>query len=142
MKSSEQKHSSQSNQQPSKKDQPFFAKSEEDAFAHDQQRDHSSFSPGDHPVQAKLKIHPSNDQYEKEADSVADKVVNQMHTPQSVQRKEQENEVQKSVLSNPISSIQRQRAFESPSALEQNSANQGSDLLQTKSEGDSGDTSS
>ena len=63
------------------------------------------------PIQAKLTVGPANDRYEQEADRVARQVVQRIHAPvsnsstqgESVQRKEDEDELQRK----PIAPIQR-----------------------------------
>lgn len=62
------------------------------------------------PIQAKLTVGPVNDQYEQEADSVAQRVVEQINTPVA-QRQEMPKEDEEKVQTKPIiSSIQREEA--------------------------------
>lgn len=77
-------------------------------------------------VQPKLEVHPSDDVFEKEADAMADRVMKRTgSTPTDQPNKPGGgNQVQLTPLQDKISRVQRQRAFESPTILEQNSANQ------------------
>ncbi|MDP4262875.1 MAG: DUF4157 domain-containing protein [Bacteroidota bacterium] len=81
-------------------------------------------------VQAQLEIHPSDDVYEKEADAMADRVMQHEHAapPASPETPNDSNnkgnsQVKTMPLSNNISRLQRKRAFESPTPLELNTAN-------------------
>jgi hypothetical protein len=108
---------------------PFFQKKDTEAFFGG--KEPGFFNPGKTQsiIQPKLNIHPANDPFEKEADAVAERVVQQLHSPPVVQRQKSDEEetVQTMPLSQSISSLQMQRPFESPTILEQNSANSGSD---------------
>lgn len=58
------------------------------------------------PIQAKLTLGPAGDAYEQEADQVADQVVRQIES-ESVQRQEEEEELQMKPLAGDIRSLQR-----------------------------------
>lgn len=150
MKSSEHKTSSSASGLQAKNKSTFFSKKQgEDSVparessqfdAVQSKAQPAPFFPGAGTnVQAKLKVHPADDHFEKEADNAADRVVQDMHSP-AVQKKgsDEKNGIQTSRLVNGISSVQAQRAFESPSALEQNSASNGEQEmpLQKKSGGE------
>jgi hypothetical protein len=143
MKSSEQKASSSSNHLESKDVNPFFSKVRGGAFGQEQTKA-TPFFAGNKPIQTKLKVHPSDDQHEKEADTAADHVVEHLHAPHSVQKQENDEEaaIQTMRIGNGISSLQTQRAFESPSAMEKNSASNGEQemALQTKRESTADET--
>lgn len=79
-------------QGPEKKDQPFFSKT------NDTETQSSKSSPF---FQAKLTVGQPGDQYEKEADSVADKVVNQSNRAAPVQKKGIRGFIQRITLATP-----------------------------------------
>lgn len=74
---------------PAKKETPFFSKDSEQGFFGSSGKQGSFFSSSKNAssVQAKLTVGKADDQYEKEADSVADRVVQRMNTEETVQRK-------------------------------------------------------
>src|SRR5438046_1526365 len=127
MKSSEQKTSSSSNLHSSKNDSAFFAKKNGEATASGKesapltvQTKPSStpfFANNGGIIQPKLEVHPSDDKYEKEADTMADRVM--QHVPAAPPADSSKgsgggNAVQTMPVSNGISRLQRMRAFESP----------------------------
>jgi len=149
MKSSEHKTSPGASRLQAKNKSTFFAKKNGEGSVPTKDSSHSYpvqtkaqptpfFASTANHVQAKLKIHPGDDHYEKEADNVADRVVENLHSP-VVQKQDNDEKdgIQKMRLGNGISSLQAQRAFESPSALEQNSASNGEQEMpvQKKSDG-------
>ncbi|HVU55772.1 MAG TPA: DUF4157 domain-containing protein [Puia sp.] len=89
--------------------------------------------------QPKLKVHPAGDAYEREADAHADRITQQAYTNPPVQRMrtDEDETAQAMPLPGSISHLQAQRAFESPSAMEQNSAGGDEMSLQSK-EGNGG----
>ena len=148
MKSSEHKTSPGASRLHAKNKSTFFAKKKGEGSVPAKESLHSSVQTKAQPtpffasvgtnVQAKLKVHPGDDHYEREADNVADRVVQHLHSPAVQKQDSDEKEgIQTMRLGNGISSLQAQRAFESPSALEQNSASNGEQEmpLQTKSDG-------
>jgi hypothetical protein len=132
MKSTESKVSKTSSALQSKSKGAFFAKKKNEAFGPEktssspiQTKSPSTpfFTNSGNALQSKLEVHPSDDVYEKEADSMADRVT-QKTSSGSADPPTQPNDInQATPLSNSISRLQRQRAFESPTALEQNTAN-------------------
>lgn len=133
MKFTESKSSTPAALKHTTENNPFFSKARSGVFDPENHSKEPFFS-GIHQVQAKLKIHPADDAYEKEADAVADQVVKQVNSPPPVQRKETDEGNRHALpLSNNISSVQTRRVFESPTALEQSSAQTEDNLgLQTK----------
>lgn len=135
MKSTESKASRTTSQIQAKRDGSFFAKNAE-ANGPEQTSATSSlqtkpsptpFFNGNHGIQAKLEIHPSDDAFEKEADAMADRVMQHEHAAPPASPNDANGNGDKPVspgsLSNSINRLQRQRAFESPTPLEMNTAN-------------------
>ncbi|HEY6504244.1 MAG TPA: DUF4157 domain-containing protein [Chitinophagaceae bacterium] len=117
-----------------KNDSSFFAKKNETSGptttqAQSLQTKSSSapFFNGHNAVQTKLEINPSDDVYEKEADSMADKVMQHEHATPPANPDDPNNNgdsgVKTTLPGNKISRLQRKRAFESPTPLELNTAN-------------------
>ncbi|WP_160717572.1 DUF4157 domain-containing protein [Chitinophaga solisilvae] len=118
---------------------PFFARAGAGGFDHASDTG-APFFTGTSPVQAKLKVHPADDVYEQEADAMADKVVQEAPAAAAGAPQGGDDEgIQKKPLHNGFRAAQRQRAFESPTAMEQNSAHAAGAMetpLQAKSSGD------
>lgn len=134
MKSSETKASKPASKLQPKSRDPFFGKKNGEASGPEQtsklspvQTKSSStpfFNNGITAVQPKLEVHPSDDIYEKEADAMADRVVQHEHSAPAGDPPDAPGENnQASPLNNAISRLQRKRAFESPTPLELNTAN-------------------
>src|SRR5689334_11771785 len=93
MKSSEHKSTTGASRSQDKNKSTFFAKKEGDNAAQAKESSHSSpvqtkspstpFFNNGNTIQPKLEIHPSDDVYEKEADAVAEKVMQHEHAPPS-----------------------------------------------------------
>lgn len=128
MKKVDSKSPFQSGLQRSVSSRPFFSNAGKGGFEQPGNMAVPFFSQP--PVQAKLKVHPSDDVFEKEADAMADKVVQGKQA--TAESGEESNGVQA------FRNIQRQRAFESPTVLEQNHAAAAPENvnLQRKAEGD------
>ena len=132
MKSSESKVSSTSSNLQAKSKHAFFGQEKGEAFGSDKASSHAvqtktggtPFFNNTNGIQAKLEVHPSDDVYEKEADAMADQVMQKTGSSGDAPPKPNENN-SFTPLSNSISRVQRQRAFESPTVLEQNTANLG-----------------
>ncbi len=122
MKSSEQKTSSSSRHSRDNDNRSFFSKTKGESHSQDQPGSTPFF-----PVQSKLEINPSDDVYEKEADAMADKVMQHEHSTPPANPEDAnnngDNRIKATSLNNKISRLQRKRAFESPTPLELNTAN-------------------
>ena len=139
MKSKESKTSKSASHQQTRSSNAFFGKKIGESFAPEQTSTHSqiqtkaSSTPffGNSVIQTKLEVHPSDDVYEKEADAMADRIMQHEHAaPLTNPDDGSNNGIKTTPLHNSISRLQRQRAFESPTILETNSVNQtGADEL-------------
>src|SRR5690349_2408278 len=116
MKSSESKVSSTSSNLQAKSKHAFFGPEKGEAFSSDKASSHAvQTKTGGTPffnangIQAKLEVHPSDDVFEKEADSMADQVMQKSGSSGDAPPKPNENN-SLSPLSNSISRVQRQRA--------------------------------
>jgi hypothetical protein len=139
MKSSEHKSTPAASRLQAKNRSTFFAKKKGENAGPSKESSHSSpvqskaqatpfFGNTASNLQAKLQVQPAGDAYEKEADTMADRVTQQMPIsspapPNSGGEENNNNGIQPTPLANGISRLQRQRAFESPNILEKNSAN-------------------
>ena len=82
-------------------------------------------------IQPSLKLHPADDVYEREAEKMADLIVSQN------QHRSAASDDPPPSPSTGLTAVQRQRAFESPSILEQNSAHGGEETdLQRQENGE------
>jgi len=166
MKSTEPQASITASRLQTKSKSAFFAKQQREASGPEKGSIHSSvqtkpqsslfFTNSGNSVQPKLEVHPSDDSYEKEADAMADGVMQQSRgsRPDPQKGSGEGNQVQKTPLYYNISHIQRQRAFESPTVLELNTSNLSPsdemplqrkskpDFIQAKEEGSASDAPS
>lgn len=166
MRSTESKASIAASRLQTKSKSAFFAKQQREASGPEKGSIHSSiqtkpqsslfFTNSGNSVQSKLEVHPSDDSYEKEADAMADGVMQQSRVslPDPQKGSNEGNHVQKTPLYQNISHVQRQRAFESPTVLELNTSNLSPsdemplqrkstpDFIQAKEEGSAGDAPS
>jgi hypothetical protein len=150
MKSTEPKSSTTAQRPKEATGNTFFSKGEGEALGLENEpvqaffSEPKSSSPFFDAIQPKLKVHPSNDVYEKEADAAAERVVQDMHHTPTVQRQEKAVEgLQTKPLAESLTPVQTKRAFDSPTPLELNNAdNENERPLQTKADGETESASS
>ncbi|HET6996194.1 MAG TPA: DUF4157 domain-containing protein, partial [Chitinophagaceae bacterium] len=130
MKSSESKTSKPASRLQGKRNGSFFGKKNGEVAGpeHTSVQTKASSTPFfGNAIQTKLEINPSDDVYEKEADAMADKVMQHEHAPPPTNPDDPNNNgdsgVKPTLAANKISRLQRKRAFESPTPLELNTAN-------------------
>src|SRR6187401_463561 len=114
MKSSEQKSSSTAKQSHSETGNSFFSKKSDPTHSHSN-KVASPFFDSNSIVQPQLKIHPSDDVFEKEADAMADRVTSKGQSAGTAEPNEGNagKNIQRTIFDK-ISRVQRKPAFESP----------------------------